>query len=252
MKSAKSLTSALHSFSLLSSLLFLSLFGSSAHFLLLPLHPSNPPIPPSKKSKFVSFPLVTSINIKIFLSHFLPLHPPNCSAIRFPHLSFPPLPSLFTTLLLSLLFLPYLSFSRSLLIYPHPKSPPPLTGVWAFNIQSMPPSSEPSFSTTGFDRQVPPLPPRPYRSRRMRERDAGREWGGGIDRVHPQDSGRRADRQMGESLWLWRRQAEESMDGLKDLPLLGMQGTRRQSEHSEEKVGLRNWLTAVLEFISSS
>lgn len=55
--------------------------------------------------------------------------------------------------------------------------PSPLTGVWAFNIQSMPPSSEASFSTVGFDRQVPPpLPLRPYRSRHMRERqrDAGR------------------------------------------------------------------------------
>lgn len=47
MKSAKSLTSALHSFSLLSSLLFLTLFGSSAHFAFLHfLHPPlNHPLP---------------------------------------------------------------------------------------------------------------------------------------------------------------------------------------------------------------
>lgn len=59
----------------------------------------------------------------------------------------------------------------------------------------------------------------------MREGDAGRARGGGIDRVHPQDSGRRADRQMGEGLWLWGRQAEEGEDGLKGHPLLEMQGT---------------------------
>lgn len=87
----------------------------------------------------------------------------------------------------------------------------------------------------------------------MRERDAGREQGGGGDRVDPQDSGRRADRQMGEGLWWWGRQAEESMYGLKGLPLLGMQGTGTvKSEHSEEKEELRVWLTAVLEYISSS
>lgn len=86
----------------------------------------------------------------------------------------------------------------------------------------------------------------------MRERDAGREKGGGRDRVHPQDSGHRADRQMGEGLWLWGRQAVESMDGLKGLPLLGMQGTGRlKSGHWEEKEELRDLLTAVLEYISS-
>ena len=35
----------------------------------------------------------------------------------------------------------------------------------------------------------------------------GGEKGGGRDRVHPQDSGRRADRQMGEGLRWWGRQA---------------------------------------------
>lgn len=40
----------------------------------------------------------------------------------------------------------------------------------------------------------------------------------------------------------------EVQNGLKGLPLLGMQGTGRlKSEHSEEKEELRDWLTAVLE-----
>lgn len=81
----------------------------------------------------------------------------------------------------------------------------------------------------------------------------GGEEGGGGDRVHPQDSGRSADRQMGEGLRRWGRQAVESADGLKGLPLLGMEGTGRlESEHSEGKEEVRVWLTAVLEYISSS
>lgn len=51
--------------------------------------PSTPHPWKREKKEFVSLPLVTSINIitshfafysKIVLSHFLPLHPPNCSA----------------------------------------------------------------------------------------------------------------------------------------------------------------------------
>lgn len=192
----------------------------------------EPPLSTRRKKKgFVSLAVITSINIislhfalrpfsKCFTSQF-------CSLLIFP-VSLPLLcpPS-------ALLYFSHCCFGLISLLaeaywyIPTPVPPPPLTGVWAFNIQSMPPSSEPSFSTAGFDRQVPPLPPRPYRSQRMREKDAGREEGGGRDRVHPQDSGRRADRQMGEGLWWCRRQAVESVDGLKGLPLLGTEGTGR-------------------------
>lgn len=168
---------------------------------------------------------------KIFFHIFyLFIHLATLLLIHFPRLSFSPLPFLCTVLLRSLLFGPYLSFSRSLLIYHPPTLPPPLTGVWAFNIQSMPPSSEPSFSTAGFDRQVPPLPLRPYRSQRMREKDAGREKGGGetqytlrtvvavqTDRWQRSCSGgegrpRRAGMDGKASLcWGWRGQADSGL-----------------------------------------
>lgn len=162
MKSAKSLTSALHSFFLLSSLLFLTL---SPFLLILNLPATLLPFqPPFAKNNNVSHAFQ--------LAARLAFYPPHCPAPYSPH----PL----SIYLAYLLFRPYFSSSRSLLIFPQPSSTH-LTGVWPFNIQSMPPSSEPSFSSAGFDRQVPPspfpLPPRPYRSRRMREEDVGREEG---------------------------------------------------------------------------
>lgn len=175
MKSAKSLTSALHSFFLLSSLLFLALFESSAHFpVLCFLNPLYPPV--AKKMVLSLLQLLHQLTSLacILLWDLFPLF---CSLLIFP-LSLPLLcpPS-------ALLYFSHCCFGLISLLAeaywynPTPIPPPPLTGVWAFNIQSMPPSSEPSFSTAGFDRQVPPLPPRPYRSQRMREKDAGREEG---------------------------------------------------------------------------
>lgn len=117
------------------------------------------------------------MSISSISSRLASFYPTHCHAPYSPH---PPTPQPSIYLAYSL-FWPYFSSSRSLLIFPQPSSTH-LTGVWAFNIQSMPPSSEPSFSSAGFDRQVPPpspfpLPPRPYRSRRMREEDVGREEG---------------------------------------------------------------------------
>lgn len=189
MKSAKSLTSALHSFFLLSSLLFFTLFESSAHFPLLRMlnflfvHPSQ------EKGEVICLSAVTT-SINIIISHFLLqdifhifylfIHLATLLLIHFSSsLLFPPS---------ALLYFSHCCFGLISLLaeaywyIPTPSPPPPLTGVWAFNIQSMLPSSEPSFSTPGFDRQVPPLPPRPYRSRRMRE---GCWERGGRDRVHP-------------------------------------------------------------------
>lgn len=114
----------------------------------------------------------------------------------------------------------------------------------------MPPSSEPSFSTAGFDRQVPPLPPRPYRSRRMRERDAGRREEDGEGEEGETECTLRTV--VSEQTDRWAKaysgggEGRPSIDGPKGLPLLGMQGTARLREKEEL------WLTAVLEYISSS
>lgn len=98
----------------------------------------------------------------------------------------------------------------------------------------------------------------------MREKDAGREGGrdGGREgrcRAHPEDSVRRADRQMGEGLRWWggggrHGLAAGSAARLKGLPLLGTEGTGRLwPPSSEGREGLGDAaLTAVLEYISPS
>lgn len=113
MKSAKSLTSALHSLSLLSSLLFLTLFGSSAHFPLFAL-PAPPLSTVAPKNSFVSPPLVTSVNnisehfafslsfLHIFTSSFTSLL---SSILIFSHLFFARLPLLHATSLIAVLAL---------------------------------------------------------------------------------------------------------------------------------------------------
>lgn len=82
-------------------------------------------------------------------------------------------------------------------------------------------------------------------------------------RAHPEDSVRRADRQMGEGL-RWggvgagegeegHELAAESAARLKGLPLLGTEGTGRLwPPSSEAREGLGDALTAVLEYISPS
>lgn len=58
----------------------------------------------------------------------------------------------------------------------------------------------------------------------------GREGEGGRDRVPPQDSGRRADRQMGEEAYGSQEDVQRRvLDKLKGLPLLGMRGTGKLS-----------------------
>lgn len=191
-------------------------------------HPELHSFPSTPLKIIMSLSCISISSIGSHLAFYPPPSPP-------PY-SFSPSPSFSPALhlLCLLLFWPYLSFSRSLLIYPRPSSTH-LTGVWAFNIQSMPPSSEPSFSSAGFDRQVPPPPlhthlpsPSPSASISITAHERGRcREGGGRDRVHPQDSGRRADRQMGKGLRRRGRRAVERVKGLKGLPLLGMEGTGR-------------------------
>lgn len=132
--------------------------------------------------------------ISLFHISYLFIHLTTQLLIHFPHLSFALLPSRYSTLLLLLLFGPYLSFSRSLLIYPHPEPPfHPSQGsghliyracLLHLSLHFPPPALT--------DRS--PLSLRVHIDHGAWERDAGRERGGGRDRVHPQDSGRRADR----------------------------------------------------------
>lgn len=216
MKSAKSLTSALHSFSVLSSLLFLTLFGSSAYFpLILPvtLHPK-----PHRKTNLPLPHLLLQLTslVHIYRHFFSPIYIFSNNVLYLFHN-------------LSSRVGPISLIERRLLIFPHTKAPlpPPLTGVWAFNIQSMPPSSEASFSTVGFDGQVPPLPLRPYRSRSMRERDAGREEGDAectLRTAIAEQTDRWAKAFGSGEGRQWRVWYE-----LKGLPLLGMRGTSRLS-----------------------
>lgn len=144
--------------------------------------------------------------------------------------SFPstPLPPALHLLCL-LLFWPYLSFIQSLFIYPGPP-PPTSQGSGHLIYRACLLHWSLHFPPLVFDRQVPPPPfPSPSASISITAHERGRcREGGGRDRVHPQDSGRRADRQMGKGLQQRRgRQAVESTDGLKGLPLLGTEGTGR-------------------------
>lgn len=142
MKSAKSLTSALRSFFLLSSLLLFALFQVRSSFPLFFLHfLSEAPPTPQHQPPFIQLsqagcaegrggegevsPAVITL-INVINSEIALLHLALLLFIRFSALpSFPPLCS--SSILAGFLFFfwPYLSFSRGLLIYPQPESPPP-------------------------------------------------------------------------------------------------------------------------------
>lgn len=137
--------------------------------------------------------------------------------------------SLFSIVLRPLLLWPYLSLlARAYWYIPTPSTPPPTPrptqGAGAFNIQSMPSSSEPSFSSAGFDRQVPPSP---SASISITAHERGMLGG---------KKGRREKQSTPWGQWSQSRQTDGQkptlvvkavLDGLKGLPLLGTWGTDR-------------------------